>query len=356
MSETTTNHDAEIIYVFEHPTLGELHGIRRSDSVVQFRGIPFADIPGRFRQSTLKTKLPKLPWDATQPGPVCPQASILPYPPLWSGPLAADGIRINAPEEDELNCLNLNISSPLIALGNAELVPVLVFIHGGAFVSGSSSIQVAGREIYDGAKLVESSTFRGKPIIVVTINYRVGPLGFLASTELEAFNRSFGEATGNYGLHDQRQALDWVARFVAGFGGDPDNLTIEGGSAGAASCHFQAQFRETKVKRAILSSGSTLAIGAMPLNYHQRRFDRFARRYGTYGDDLMAKLLNVPVKDFVNDVKSGFYNPVIDQDWILGRTAKDLVAHPTSVELMIGSCAYEVSQETALLRNQLTIS
>jgi len=327
-----------------HPVLGELHGTRRGSDIVQFRGIPFADIPARFRQSILRTTLPQVPYDATQPGPTCPHTEALPFPDFWTGPLPPDGILLSKPQADEFKCLNLNITAPLSAIQGGKDVPVLVFIHGGAFMVGSSSIQVAGREIYDGLRLVEASIALGRPLVVVTINYRVGPLGFLASSALEAYNKSFGEPVGNYGLHDQRQALEWVSNFIGGFGGDPEMITIQGGSAGGASCHFQAQFRDTKIKRAILSSGTTLAIGAMPISYHEEQFNHFARKYSPTGSsDVIGDLQSIPARRFVEETLSGFYNPVIDGDWIKGRTVTDLVDRPTSAELMIGSCAYEVS-------------
>jgi carboxylesterase type B len=337
-SETIT------LFSYRHSVLGELHGTRRGSDIVQFRGIPFADIPARFRQSVLRTTLPQEPFDATQPGPICPHTEALPFPDFWTGSLPPDGIVLSKPKADEFKCLNLNITAPLTALQDGRNAPVLVFIHGGAFMVGSSSIQVAGREIYDGLRLVQRSIALGRPLVVVTINYRVAPLGFLASSALEAYNKSFGEAVGNYGLHDQRQALEWVHKFIGGFGGDPEMITIQGGSAGGASCHFQALFKNTKVKRAILSSGSTLAIGAMPLSYHEQKFDTFARKYSPTGSrDVIGDLQSIPVRKFVEEIMSGFYNPVIDNDWIKGRTVTDLLENSTSVEFMIGSCAYEVS-------------
>ncbi|KAK5044916.1 hypothetical protein LTR84_010288 [Exophiala bonariae] len=338
------------LWSFQHPTLGELTGVRRKGDIVQFRGIPFAEIPARFRQSVMRTTLPKLPYDATQPGSTCPHTQALPFPEFWTGPLPQDGIVLKQPLADEFNCLNLNITAPLTAVQDGHKVPVLVFIHGGAFMVGSSSLQVAGREIYDGVRLVQSSVGLGQPLVVVTINYRVGPLGFLASSALEAYNKSFGEAVGNYGLHDQRQALKWVYKFIDGFGGDPEMITIQGGSAGGASCHFQAQFREAKVKRAILSSGSTLAIGAMPLSYHEKQFEAFALRYSSKeSGSIIEDLQLIPVAALVEETMAGFYNPVIDNDWIRGRTVTDLVENPTTVELMVGSCAFEQDLTLAML-------
>src|SRR5512142_3404985 len=114
------------------------------------------------------------------------------------------------------DCLTLNIWSP----ANAKNAPVLFWIHGGAFVGGSSR-----ERMYDGAKLAAQG------VVVVTINYRLGVFGWLAHPELSA--ESPLGVSGNYGLLDQIEALKWVKRNIASFGGDPSNVTIAGQSAGA---------------------------------------------------------------------------------------------------------------------------
>lgn len=334
------------LYTFHHPTLGEIYGVKRGHDVVQFRGIPFASIPARFRQSVLTTSLPHQPFDATKPGPICPQLTSQTWPSFWEGPLASGGIALEMPLPDEFECLNLNITAPRECLEGQKSVPVLFYIHGGGFTVGSTSLQVSGREMYDGLRLVQRGLADGRPLVVVSINYRLGPLGFLASKELEAFNRSHKEHVGNYGLHDQRQALEWVSRFIGAFGGDADNVTLQGGSAGGTSCHFQAHFPGVKAKRAILSSGTSLALGAMPLSYLQDKYDDFARRFcpaNVEGDAAVSALQAVPVEVFVDKPITAFYNPLIDNEWIKGRTATALQEYPTSVELMVGSCAFEVS-------------
>ncbi|KAH7142663.1 hypothetical protein B0J13DRAFT_409246, partial [Dactylonectria estremocensis] len=81
--------------------------------------------------------------------------------------------------------------------------------------------------VFDAAGLVRHSIQLGKDINAVSIEYRVGPLGFLASTHLAEYNSKFGKAIGKYGLYDQRRALDWLSGFVSGLGGDPDNITVQ---------------------------------------------------------------------------------------------------------------------------------
>ena len=118
---------------------------------------------------------------------------------------------------DAEDCLYLNVWTPRAAVDQGKRLPVMVFIHGGAFVYGAGSLP-----LYDGAYLAASGD-----VVVVTLNYRLGALGFLAVPELGL--------TGNYGILDQRLALRWVAENIAAFGGDPRKVTIFGESAGAMS-------------------------------------------------------------------------------------------------------------------------
>src|SRR5215471_12280387 len=163
-----------------------------------YRGIPYALPPiGDLRWAPPQ---PYPRWSdlrvATSFGAVCPQ----------------DGIT-----NDSEDCLFLNIWTPRAAVDRGKRLPVMVFIHGGYFVFGAGSLP-----IYDGAYLAASGN-----AVVVTLNYRLGALGFLVVPELGL--------TGNYGILDQRQALRWVAENIAAFGGDPSKVTIFGESAGAMS-------------------------------------------------------------------------------------------------------------------------
>src|SRR6202012_3095073 len=119
------------------------------------------------------------------------------------------------------DCLSLNVWSPNTA-PSAKL-PVMVWIYGGAFVTGGASVQ-----FYDGTDLAK----RG--VVIVSFNYRLGELGFMAHPAL-ASERTSDEATGNFGLLDQIAALKWVQKNIATFGGDPNNVTIFGESAGGMS-------------------------------------------------------------------------------------------------------------------------
>ncbi|WP_233574183.1 carboxylesterase/lipase family protein [Amycolatopsis panacis] len=183
-----------------------------------FQGIPYAAPPVGERR--WQPPAPAAAWpgerDATKPGPRCPQA-----------PAGA-----TATSED---CLTLNVWTP--AAGSASR-PVLVWLHGGAFVNG-------GGDRYDARRLAT----RGDEV-VVTINYRLGALGFLADPALDT-------QPGNYGFLDQQQALLWVRDNIAAFGGDPAAVTIAGESAGGMSVcdHLVAPGSRGLFRAAIVQSG-----------------------------------------------------------------------------------------------------
>ncbi|KAJ3195336.1 hypothetical protein HK101_000447 [Irineochytrium annulatum] len=167
------------------------------------------------------------------------------------------------------DCLYLNVWSPARQPAN-EPLPVMVWIFGGGFYSGG-----AGVPFYDGATMTRRA-MDSTPVIVVTINYRVGPLGFMASSDLQE------EGSLNPGLLDQRAALQWVRQHIKAFGGDPDNVTVFGESAGAisiashltAASNVAAQRADASGKsplfdRAILESGAATvaAVGDLQKNY-----------------------------------------------------------------------------------------
>lgn len=182
---------------------GSLRGVAEA-GVHVFRGVPFARPP----VGDLRWRPPASPprWngvrEAAEFGAACPQPA---------SPFANHA----AVSED---CLFLNVWAP----DQAREAPVLVWIHGGSLISGAAS-----EAIYDGA------AFAGQGVVLVSINYRLGALGWLAHPGLSA--ESVDHISGNYGLMDQIEALRWVRRNIGAFGGDPDNVTIAGESAGALS-------------------------------------------------------------------------------------------------------------------------
>lgn len=177
---------------------GLVQGVSEKDLTV-YKGIPFAAPP-----------IGDLRWRAPQPVA------------KWDGVRAADKFGPDPYQGDgkgnvSEDCLYLNVWTPAKSPG--DKIPVLVWIYGGGFSFGSTSTPV-----HNGEHLAR------KGVVLVTINYRVGPLGFLAHPELTA--ESGHNASGNYGLMDQIAGLQWVKRNIAAFGGDPDRVTIFGESAG----------------------------------------------------------------------------------------------------------------------------
>lgn len=193
-----------------HIQNGKVQGIRQN-SLTVYKGIPFAAPPvGNLR------------WRAPQP------AS------NWKGVLHADHFAPTCmqtieswmgPLHTSENCLYLNVWTP--AKSPHAALPVMVWIYGGGFTSGSTAIR-----LYSGEKLAEHG------VVVVSISYRVGPMGFLALPSLSA--ESSHHVSGNYGLLDQIAGLRWVKRNISAFGGDPHRVTIFGESAGGISVSMLA--------------------------------------------------------------------------------------------------------------------
>ena len=205
---------------------GRLRGVRTPGGVSLFRGIPYAARPvDRLR---FRSPEPAPPWpgvrDATLPAPSPVQSRSS----VFSGTLP--GNRVEAVAED---CLTVDVWTPARP---GDRTPVVVWICGGAFLTGGSTI-----ETYDGARLAAEHD-----VVVVSVNYRMGALGFLW---LEG-------GDSNCGLRDQMEALRWTVAHAEAFGGDPDHITVLGESAGAGSIlHLlPAAAKEGLVRRAILQS------------------------------------------------------------------------------------------------------
>ncbi|WP_345439049.1 carboxylesterase/lipase family protein [Actinoallomurus vinaceus] len=214
------NGDAAVVRTAAGPVRGVVAADHRS-----FEGIPYAAPPvGPLRWTSPR---PVTPWtrtrDATRPGSACAQTA---------------GFLGDAPSEAE-DCLYLNVTTPRRTTGRR--LPVMVWIHGGGFYSGSGDLYGAERLATKG------------DVVVVTLNYRLGVFGFLAHPSLDRGGRS----SGDFGLEDQQAALRWVRRNAAAFGGDPGKVTLFGESAGGMSVcsHLAAPASAGLFQRAIAQSG-----------------------------------------------------------------------------------------------------
>ena len=210
------------------------------DGIRTFQGIPYARPPVGALRWRAPMPLPR--WQgvrqATAFGPACVQPQGGPpsiYSPAAPMPVSED-------------CLTLNVWAPR----DAAHAPVFFWIHGGALVTGSSR-----EPLYDGRRLAE----RG--IMVVSINYRLGVLGWMAHPELSA--ESPAHISGNYGLMDQIAALQWVKHNIAAFGGDPANVTIAGESAGALSVMYlmSSPVAHGLFAKAVSESGYMISMPAL---------------------------------------------------------------------------------------------
>jgi para-nitrobenzyl esterase len=271
-----------------HIDTGFVRGVAVSGGY-HFLGLPYAAPP----TGDLRWQAPRPPaaWqgirDATQFASSCPQAPGS----LTPGPTNED-------------CLYLNVYTPHLSSEHGRGLPVLVWIHGGGFTQG------AGRD-YDPTKLVADG------IVVVTINYRLGALGFLSHPALAS---SPGGPSGNYGLMDQQAALHWVQRNINRFGGNHDVVTIAGESAGglAVLMHLVSPSSRGLFQRAIVESGS-FALTQQSLATAETFGEAFASKAGC-SDQTAACLRSLSVADLVNNFP-GFAIPgVVD-----GKVLKESV-------------------------------
>jgi para-nitrobenzyl esterase len=256
---------------------GAVRGLA-SGAVDEFLGIPYAAPPvGALRWQPPQ---PAASWsgvrDATQFAPHCPQVA---------GPFGEAST-----SED---CLYLNVFTPT----GGGRHPVMVWIHGGALVSGESND-------YDPTALVADG------VTVVTINYRLGALGFLAHPALAGANGQ----SGDYGLMDQQAALRWVQRNIANFGGDPRNVTIFGESAGGLSVLSQVASPQARglFQKAIAESGSYNLTQAS-LASAETAGEAFATKAGC-ASQTAACLRSLPVSTILADQDASGYTPNINSE------------------------------------------
>jgi len=263
-------------------------------SVNLFLGIPFAQPP----MGDLRFRLPVAnepyngTYDATVFGPSCIIQNITNIDPLANhvaqSVLQDFANRFQLVGGDSEDCLLINVFVPSNATSDSKL-PVIFYIFGGGFEAGTSAI-------YNGSVIVERSIELGVPAIYVSINHRLSALGFSGSAEV----REAG--IGNLGLHDQRQALRWVQKYIGSFGGDPSKVMIWGESSGAISVSLQMLTNngdtEGLFRTAFMNSGSVLPVGE--LEGGQVYFNQFVSDAGCVeylgSTTVFDCLRNVPIE------------------------------------------------------------
>lgn len=234
-----------------------------------------------------------------------------------------------APKVSE-DCLYLNIWTP--AKSTQEHLPVIVWIYGGGYTNGSASMP-----LYWGDRLAQ------KGVIVVTIAYRVGPLGFLAHPELT--RESPLHSSGNYGLMDQIAALEWIQRNIAAFGGDSKNVTIAGQSAGSMCVSILMASPRAKdlFQRAIGESGGLFEPLQLAPRYLLVNAEREGEQYAaSLGASSLQKLRQLPAEALFSGNAGGISHPVIEP-YLLPVAPYDVFRSGTQndVPLLLGSNAEE---------------
>jgi para-nitrobenzyl esterase len=276
-------------------TGGEVQGVV-TEGISIFKGIPFAAPPvGDLRW---KAPAPLQAWAGIKKadafGPACMQA--------------AGAMGNTAPVSED--CLYLNVWTPAKKTG--EKIPVIVWIYGGGFSGGSTSVPM-----YDG------TGFAKKGVVLVSVAYRVGPFGFLAHPEL---SRESGKGSGDYGLEDMIAGLKWVKANIAQFGGDPSKVTIFGHSAGGMAVNMLAASPVAKglFQRVICMSGGSMAplqtsnqggigMGIPALKLAESTGEAFLKKLGA-ADIKAARALSAEEiqKNVGRGMGGGGFRPVAD--------------------------------------------
>jgi len=283
------------------------------DGVRNFLAIPYGEAPmgDRAFAPPEPRAMWEAPFDATLEGASCPQST--------------EGITaqiVITPDPDP-DCLTLSVWSP----EDATDLPVMVWFHGGGFTAGSAHSQ-----FYNGDDLAAEG------VVVVNVNYRLGPQGFLATSQLRDEQ---GGAVGNWGLLDQQLALEWVRDNAAAFGGDADNVTIFGESAGGFSVcgHLAAPSSAGLFQRAIIQSG-----GGCGRLTSEREALRSGRRFmRAIGCDDLECLRATPDDELI--AAEGFNAGLVADGETIGEAADALAARgeASEVEVLIGSNADEAT-------------
>ncbi len=287
---------------------GLVSGVKNSSGdVISFKGVPFAAPP--VNGLRWKAPQPAQHWDGVKKcdafGPSPMQAKPVPFMVYTSEFLIPE-----KPISED--CLYLNVWTN--ARTKADKKAVFVWIYGGGFTSGGTACP-----IYDGEAMAK------KGILFVSVNYRVGVFGFLAHPELT--KESPDKASGNYGLMDQIAALKWIKRNIAAFGGDPENVTIAGQSAGSMSvnCLVASPMAKGLFNRAIAESGSLLIknpiVGTGGLKAAEEQGAKLATKAGM---NSLSEMRAMPAEEMMKKFQ-GRYSPITD-GYVLPEPVADLFA------------------------------
>ncbi|CAI6068794.1 unnamed protein product [Clonostachys chloroleuca] len=276
--------------------LGSLAGFAYSNGVRQFCGIPYGRISKRWTRAVLADSWAAKLHDGTKLGPSAPNPPEVLLRPNQLTPVPQFP-HLPITKYSANDCLIMNIATPPKSPSSSTPFPVMVYIHGGAFKYGG-----ANRSVFDGVNLVSFSMSRGSPVVSVALNYRVGIWGFLASRDIqEDLARDGFTGCGNFGLTDQKLALKWLQKYVSFFGGNPDDVTIIGESAGGTSVAMQLLSSDEPhlFHRAIQMSGGYTTLPIMTLKEHDRQYRLLLKRFSIDPEapDALQKLREIPEEE-----------------------------------------------------------
>ncbi|KAG9070486.1 Carboxylesterase 5A [Linnemannia hyalina] len=328
------------------PNLGSVRGVFNKDmgnKVAKFLNVPFAVVEERWRPAT-KVQAWDGVRDATKLGPM---------PPQQTENNAFLSMFLGVPEKfvydedmSERDCLNCNIFMPASAVGSSEELPVLVWIHGG------------GMQCSD---LVLESINQDKPMIVVTLNYRLNYFGFLSSKELLLDaqqhaktipdNQWYDGSVGNWGILDQILGLEWIRDHIGAFSGNPSRVTIMGESGGSIAVSYLHLIPQARglFRRSILQSGAASTMPEMyPEQEGQVMFDRLCKLCEIPEDleplEKVARLRRVRGEKFVEDMNA--------TPFILFRPSLDGVVFRKDCRMTVGDAeSYDPQLEWVMTGN-----
>lgn len=314
----------------------------KAPGVTEFRGIPFGAPPvGPLRW---REPQPVANWSGVRKadhwGDACMQPSA-------KGRALGVNLAIDLPDSPKMSedCLYLNVTTPATKAG--QKLPVMVWVYGGAYNEGAGNMPIS-----DGNNLAK------KGVIVVTFNYRVGAFGFLSHPELT--KESGYNASGNQALADSIAVLKWVKANIAAFGGDPDNVTIFGQSAGACIDAFLVGSPQAKglFKRAISESGEWMGLGIARMTPREEAEQRTVAAAEKAGAKSLADMRAMSAEDVMKNFRNqggtidGYYVPEdLSKTFAEGRqNAVDLLTGSNGTELNLGPPATLATLKTSLAR------
>lgn len=262
----------------------------------------------------------------------------------FGGPIHGEETR----RYDEFACLNLTVTAPAMLLDpNCETkVAVMVYVHGGGFVEGAHH---GGP--HDMTRMVTMSCLQGRPVVIVSINYRLHYLGLLACQDLMDEAILNNEPPCNFALYDQRLAFLWVQKYISGFGGNEKRVTAFGESAGCASLCFHLSSTIPLFNRVILQSGSAATISATPCPSKNEEYLKLLEFCDIDKSDpqRLERLRNVPVETLVeaaHTLTNSAFSPLAHESFFTTTPTYSnhhrIVAEcPWIEEVILGDAVYE---------------